>query len=65
MKKKKWLAVLLCAWNLYLPSNTNDNDELEIVHPVVEEIPEVVNEVIDEDIDEDERKEEPIDQRRT
>jgi len=57
MKKlsKKIVAVLLCAWNLYLPNHISEQDEYTVNNPIVEEIPDIIDE-IDEDIDEDERK---------
>ena len=57
MKKlsKKLLAVLLCAWNLYLPNNISEDDELKLNNAIVEEISPVVDEAID-DLDDDEDK---------
>lgn len=57
MKKlsKKVVAVLLCAWNLYLPNQINEQDELTVNNPIVEEVTDIID-VIDEDVDEDEKK---------
>lgn len=58
MKKlsKKLMAVLLCAWNLYLPNNMSSEDEIHVNNAIVEEIPTVVDEIVDDELDEDDER---------
>ena len=58
MKKlsKKVMAVLLCAWNLYLPNQVSEDDKLEIKNVIVEEVPDTVDEMVDDLDDDEDRK---------